>query len=250
VNYLLPERLDRLAREYALGTLAGPARRRFERVLRASPAAGMAVAVWQQRLAVLELGTVPKPPPEATWRSLEQRLFPATAPAVAPVPSRPTGALHWVRGLFSGRVLGSAVAGALLCVVLLRSQPGVIGMEPQADVLPQSYVGLLLDPGGKPTLLASSRRQGRLLTVKMLQPITIPAEQVAQLWALPKDGSAAFPVGTVPDKGSARIVLPDASEKLFFSVSQLAVSLEAAPAAAGAKPSADYVLIGHCVKLW
>ena len=27
MNYLLPERLDRLAREYALGTLAGAARR-------------------------------------------------------------------------------------------------------------------------------------------------------------------------------------------------------------------------------
>ena len=34
MNYLHPERLDRLAREYALGTLAGPARRRFETVMR------------------------------------------------------------------------------------------------------------------------------------------------------------------------------------------------------------------------
>jgi anti-sigma-K factor RskA len=250
VNYLLPERLDCLAREYTLGTLAGPARRRFERVLRSSPAAGVAVNVWQQRLAVLELGTVPKQPPEATWRSLEQRLFPRTertAP-VAPAPAK--GALQWVRGVFSGRALGAALAGALMCVVLLRYQPGLIGMEPQIDALPPSYVGLLLDKGGKPTLLASSRRQGRVLTVKMLQPIAIPPGQVAQLWALPKDGSAPFPVGTVPAKGSARIALPDASEKLFFTVAQLAVSLESVPAVAGAKPSGEYALIGHCVKLW
>ena len=53
MNYLLPERLDRLAREYALGTLAGPARRRFERVLQHSPAATLAVGVWQERLAPL-----------------------------------------------------------------------------------------------------------------------------------------------------------------------------------------------------
>ena len=33
MNYLLPDRLERLAREYALGTLAGSARWRFERVL-------------------------------------------------------------------------------------------------------------------------------------------------------------------------------------------------------------------------
>jgi anti-sigma-K factor RskA len=250
VNYLLPERLDRLARAYALGTLAGPARRRFERVLRGSPAAGMAVSVWQQRLSVLELGTVPRRPPEATWRGIEQRLFPATPQARAE-PAAPTrGVVSWVRGLFSGRTLGAALAGALLCVVLLRGQPGLIDMEPRVDALPASYVGLLLDKAGKPTLLASSRRQGRQLSVKMLQPITIPSGRVAQLWALPKDGSAPFPVGTVPAKGSARIALPDASEKLFFTVSQLAVSLEQAPAKAGDQPSGEYALIGHCVKLW
>lgn len=34
MNYRNPERIDRLAAEYALGTLRGPARRRFERLLR------------------------------------------------------------------------------------------------------------------------------------------------------------------------------------------------------------------------
>ena len=45
MNYLLPERLDRLAREYALGTLTGPARRRFERVLQQSAAARVATSM-------------------------------------------------------------------------------------------------------------------------------------------------------------------------------------------------------------
>jgi anti-sigma-K factor RskA len=245
MNYLLPERLDRLAREYALGTLAGPARRRFERLLRGSAAAGLAVGVWQQRLSVLELATEPMQPPQAIWRGIEQRLFPAAAPAAAA-----SGAWHWLSVLFSGRTLGGALAGALLCVLLLRGQPGLIGAEPQLDALPASYVGLLLDPAGKPTLLASSRRQGRLLNLKMLQPIAVPSGQVAQLWALPKDGSAPFPLGTVPGQGAARITLPDVSEKLFFNVSQLAVSLEPAPARSGDKPSGAYTLIGHCVKLW
>ena len=58
MNYLLPERLDRLAREYALGTLTGPARRRFERLLRDTPAARSAVEAWQERLSGLA-STVP-----------------------------------------------------------------------------------------------------------------------------------------------------------------------------------------------
>jgi len=82
------------------------------------------------------------------------------------------------------------------------------------------------------------------MTVKLLQPVAIPAGSVAQLWALPKDGGAAFPVGVVPGSGTGTVALADTSEKLFFDVSRLAVSIEAAPAKAGDKPSGDFVLSG------
>ena len=246
MNYLQPERLDRLAREYALGTLAGPARRRFERVLQQSPAATLAVGVWQERLALLSHSVAPLQPRASVWRGLEQRLFATGAAA----PTRSAGAMGWLARLFSARSLGGALAGVLLCALVLRIQPGLIGMEPQIDALPQSYVGLLTDASGKATVLASSRRQSRLLTVKLLQPIVVPAGRVAQLWALPKDGSAAFPVGVLPGSGSATIALADTSEKLFFNVARLAVSLEPAAAKPGDTPSAEFVLSGHCVKLW
>jgi len=243
MNYLLPERLERLAREYALGTLAGPVRRRFERLLRQAPVAMRAVGAWQERLGSLASAVPPMQPGESVWRGLEERLFVSARAA-------PRGPLQWLWGVLSVRALGGVLAGVLLCAVLLRLQPGLIGLEPQLDALPQSYVGLLTDSAGKPTVLASSKRHGRLMTVKLLQPVVIPAGSVAQLWALPRDGSAAFPVGVVPGSGTATVALADTSEKLFFNVSQLAVSIEAAPAKAGDKPSGDFVLSGHCVKLW
>jgi anti-sigma-K factor RskA len=243
MNYLLPERLDRLAREYALGTLAGPARRRFERLLRQAPAAVRAVGAWQERLGGLTGAVPPMQPRESVWRALEQRLFTSSRRAA------PEGPLQWLWGVLSVRALGGVLAGVFLCAVLLRLQPGLIGMEPRSEVLPQSYVGLLIDTAGTPTVLASSKRHGRLMTVKLLQPVNIPAGSVAQLWALPRDGSA-FPVGVVPGTGTAAVALADTSEKLFFNVSRLAVSIEAAPAKAGDKPSGDFVLSGHCVKLW
>ena len=180
MNYLLPERLDRLAR------------RRFERVLRHSAAATLAVGVWQERLATLQRKVPALEPREAVWRGLEQ---------------------------------GS-------------------------EALPASYVGLLTDAAGQPSVLASSRRQGRQLTVKMLRPIVVPAGSVAMLWALPKDGAAAFPIGVVPASGSAIIGLGAPSERLFSNVSRLAVSIEPGPAKAGDRPSGEFVLTGHCVKLW
>lgn len=233
MNYLQPERLDRLAREYVLGTLSGGARRRFERVLAQAPAAGRAVAAWQERFTVLSGGLPPMAPRNSVWQGLEQRLF-------APPPKT---SAWW-------RMLGGVLAGVLLCTVVLRLQPGLIGLEPQAEALPASYIGLLTDVEGKPAVLASSRRHGRQLTVKLLQPLVLPAGRVAQLWALPSDGSAAFPVGVLPAGGTSTLTLSDSSEKLFFKVARLAVSLEAAAAQAGDKPTQPYVLSGHCVKLW
>jgi anti-sigma-K factor RskA len=242
MNYLLPERLQALARDYALGTLQGRARRRFERVLREHAAAAQAVAAWQGRFDTLAAAVPRMTPRPALWQELESRLFPP-APAAAAAVQRP-----WWQRLFGGPTLGGALAGVLLALVVVRDQPAWLGLEPTQETLPQSYVGLLLDAEGKAAVLASSRRHGRTLTVKMLQPLAAPAGTVAQLWALPKDGGKPFAVGVLPAKGSAPIALPESSEKLFFGVSRLAVSFEPAPGAAA--PSAPFVLSGHCVKLW
>jgi len=246
MNLLDPRRLDALAREYAIGTLAGGARRRFERLLRDSRAAELAVLVWQERLATLARPVPPLEPSERVWAQLEQRLFPAPAAAGR-------GAERWWQRLLSGRSLGGALAGMLIAVVVLREQPAWVGLEPARETLPASYVGLLHDQTGRPTLLASSRRHGRVLTVKMLQPLAVPAGSVAVLWALPnaKDGGAPFAVGRVPAQGSASVALADTSEKLFFNVARLGVSIEPATGAAlPAGPSGAFVLSGDCVKLW
>src|SRR5258706_13281633 len=137
MNYLLPGRLDRLAREYALGTLAGPARRRFERVLRQAPAAMRAVGAWQERLSGLA-GAVPSMQPgESVWRRLEERLF-ASARAV------PRGPLQWLWGGMSVRALGGVLAGGRVLGGARRPPTGGVGLGgpgegvPPRDVRPPS----------------------------------------------------------------------------------------------------------------
>ncbi|WP_395699045.1 anti-sigma factor domain-containing protein [Aquabacterium sp.] len=247
MNLLLPERLDALARDYALGTMVGGARRRFDHLLREQLAAQQAVAHWQGRLAHLAAPVPPLAPRAEVWQGLQQRLF---HEAPAPAARKP-----WWQALFGGGQLwAGALAGALLCVLVLRQQPQLGGLETRQEALPASYVGLLLDVGGKPAVLASSRRHGRRLDVKLLQPLVVPAGQVAQLWGLPKDGGAPFPIGVVPagDKAGITVTLPlrDSAEKLFFNTARLAVSLQPAPALPGEAPAAPFVLSGHCVKLW
>jgi anti-sigma-K factor RskA len=239
VNLLQPERLDRLAREYALGTLHGPARRRFERLLREAPLTMRVVAHWQERLGVLAAGVPAVPPRERVWDGIEQRLF---------ARSRAAGRRGWLSSLFAPRVLGGVLAGVLLASVALRLQPQWLDLEPKGETLPASYVGLLVSDTGQATLLASSRRHGHSLAVKLLQPLEVPAGQVARLWALPREGPP-FLVGEVPARGAATLALPDSAEKLFSSVARLGVTVEAAGGDART-PAGPFVASGHCVKLW
>ena len=114
--------------------------------------------------------------------------------------------------------------------------------------LPESYVGLLTDSTGAATILASSTRHGRTMSIKVLRPIDVPAGKVLALWALPRGGEP-FPLGVVPREGKESFEMPDTSEKLLSNVPRLAVSIEDAPANAGDTP-AGFILTGHCVKLW
>jgi anti-sigma-K factor RskA len=242
VNLLHPERLERLSREYVLGTLTGRARRRFERLLTEAPLAGRVVARWQQRFDVLAAGVPPVQPRDHVWQGLQQRLFTSREKPAAPS--------FWARvqALLAPRVLGGALAGVLAATVVLKLQPQWLELESRSAALPQSYVGLLINDAGQPALLASSRRHGRSITVKLLQPLQVPEGQVARLWALPREGEP-FLVGLVPARGSASIALTDSAEKLFFNVGRLALTID--PVAAGAAaPSTPFVASGHCVKLW
>jgi anti-sigma-K factor RskA len=244
MNLLEPRRLDALAREYALGTLHGGARRRFERLLAQSPAARMVVARWQGGFAELAAAVPPLQPRPAVWQSLQQRL--GHGPAPAPAPKRP--GWNW---LGWAAPLASAALAVVLSVGLIKAFPDWAGLEPVREGLPPSYVGLLSDAQGKPGLLLSSRRHGRVLTAKLLQPLPPPAGQVAVLWAFPAtagDG-APFRVGTLPAQGSAALPLPQPAEKLFFKVNRLGVSFEPA-GALPAQPGSALVWQGPCVKLW
>lgn len=263
MNLLEPTRLRALAREHALGTLRGGARRRFDRLLRESPEARAELARWQEELATLAAAVPPLQPRAEVWQELSQRLGmqrPADGPAAPARPASPAspagsggGRSRAGQWLLSGGAWAALLAGLLVGLVLgtfvLQTRPAGPALELLRDELPASYVGLLSDAGGKPAALLSSLRHGRALTAKMLMPVSPPAGQVGLLWAFPRNGAAPFLVGALPVQGSGQLPLGDSAEKLFFNVDRLGVSFEAA-GSAPAGPTGPLVVSGPCVKLW
>lgn len=245
MRYSDPRLVDSLAAGYVLGTLAGRARRRFERLARERGDVALAVAGWEQRLGRLATSVTPVAAPERVWRAIAARTRPAAA--VASPAARGFG---WLRP--AGFGLGGLVAGVLATLSLLFVAPSLFLTADQAAMrsgerLPQSYVGLLTDAQGNGKLLVSSLRHGRTMTVKAIGAIAPPPPgQRLVLWAVPAQG-AAFVLGNVPASGSAVSQLPATSEQLLSKVTKLVVTLESAavPAAPGTA-----VYAGNCAKLW
>lgn len=242
MKYSDPQLVEHLASAYVLGTLAGGARRRFERLRADRPDVQLAAARWEARLGQLAQSVPAVHPSPRVWKAIEAR----TRPAAASAP-RAKGSWLWP----AGWGFGGAAAGVLATVALLFSAPTLFLTADQVamragEKLPQSYVGLLTDAQGNGKLLVSSLRHGRTMTVKVIGPITPPAAGRLVLWAVPATG-AAFVLGAVPATGSAVSLLPDTSEKLLSKVTRLVVTLETtdAPATPG-----TVVFSGNCAKLW
>lgn len=242
MKYDQPELLDRLAAAYVFGALGRLPRRRFQRLLRVSAAAQQALQTWETRGAALAAVVPAVQPSPAVWAEIERRTGLTPRRAVAG---------RWLERL---RLSAGFAFGVLLTAGVVHLQPGWLPSSlqrvdlPAQSVLPASYVGLMLDTAGRPAVLASSRRHGVELSVKLLQPLVVPAEREAVLWALPKEG-APFRLGVLRAEPKQLITMSGTSEQLLAQVTELAVSVEPAGSAVAA-PSAGFLLRGHCVKLW
>jgi anti-sigma-K factor RskA len=251
-----PQLIDRLAGEYVLGTMHGGARRRFQKLMLQHQAVRSAVAAWEGRLHKLAVSVPQHAPSPKVWAAIEARTRPGPAQASAQEASSSGGWFwRWMGGMAKAGVF-TAVGVAATLGVLNYAPEMLVSVDQVAQreqAMPQSYVGLLLDGEGRPSLLVSSTRHGSRVSVKSLRPMEAPAGKVLQVWALPRESGAPFPIGVATltkPPGSTTFQMSDSSEALLSKVGQLAVSVEDAPVAMGAAPTEPFLLKGHCVKLW
>ena len=121
MNYNHPELLDRLAAKFALGTLGGHARRRFERLLRELPAARSAVLAWDERLAGLATSVPQVAPPDRVWAAIDEHTAPRSAAAPA--------ATSWLARLFKPPAFGFAFGAAMTASVLMSNPALFVSLD-------------------------------------------------------------------------------------------------------------------------
>lgn len=225
MDYGRPDLADRLAAEYVLGTLTGPARRRLEALLPAHPALRAAVAQWQQRLHPLAERVPAVQPGAAVWQRVQARLFGST-----PLP------LPWWRrvGAWQG-LSGAALAAVLVLAVLLGRPP----LQAPPIVVVLAAHGAAGAGAVQASFVASLNADGRTLVLKPIEAPTLPAAQAFELWAVPAAG-APRSLGLVSARAGALV----RHAGLLDGTAALAVSLEPAGGSPTGAPTGPIVALG------
>ena len=239
-----PELLQKVAASYALGTLRGGARRRFETLAREQPAVRAAALLWQAHWAGLTELQAPQAPPAAVWTridnlvqaersALRQRARQGAAPPAAPA------ALPWWQRLAPWRLaagMGALATAAAVVVALqvtgsLRETTGQQIAQLQGEVAtlsaraaqPQAaYVAVLSDAQAAAALLVTFDERSQQLQLQRVGGFEVPADRSLQLWALP-DGGKPRSLGVLQEERSQ--ALPATAGEVQ-GVPTLAISLE------------------------
>jgi len=225
MDYSRPELADRLAAEYVLGTLQGPARRRFETLQSAHPALRQAVAQWQARLTPLSASVPPMAPPARVWQGVEARLFGAAPAARPPL---------WQRLALWRGISGVATAAALALFVVASQTP-----PPQAPIV----VVLAANPEAAQALnasfVASVSADGRALVLRPLHDVALSPQRALELWAVPAQG-APRSLGLVRASGATTLL----RAQLLRDTAAFAVSVEPAGGSPTGAPTGPIVSVG------
>ena len=230
MDYSRPDLADRLASEYVLGTLRGPARRRLEVLLPAHPTLRAAVEAWQRRLMPLATAVKPIDPSPAVWQRVQARLFADMQPNLPTAPLPWWQRLGWWRG-FSGAALAAVVGlSVLLAVPQPLAPPIVIVLSANPDagagVVPASFV-------------ASVGPDGKTLVLKPVNVPALEATRALELWAVPAQG-APRSLGLV--SASSGVTVQRAN--LLLGTAAFAVSLEPAGGSPTGAPTGPILSVG------
>jgi anti-sigma-K factor RskA len=233
MNYANPELREALAAEYALGTLQGAVKRRFEGLMRDDRALRDLVADWQGRLNPLAEWVRPVQPPAHVWTAI------ANAVGV-PAEEEPAPQASLLSRLWDSMPLWRAVASVSAAVIVAFIIYFSIIYEP----IRPSHIAILVDQSGQPLWVAGLDETDSYLTLKPVAAPAIEAGKSLELWLVSSVGEPRS-LGLLTPDGYAANVTRGQTHVLLRS--SLAVSVEPEGGSHTGAPTGPIVGIGHIV---
>ena len=226
---------EALAAEFALGTLQGRARRRFERSLKEDPALRRRVAAWQERLTPLNEGIAPVRPPARVWRDIEQRIRKTSR----------RGTRIWDNlGFWRTASFAASAAVVLLAVILAI---GIPSFKPH-----DTMVAVLSDDQSNPAITVSWQadpRGAERLRVRVMGHAEMAPDTAWELWMLPGGDQKPVSLGLITTHENQTVLVPRPLAVAINRASGLAMSVEPKGGSPTGVPTGPILYKGLCTMM-
>ncbi len=239
MRYRDPELQSQLAAEYVLGTLRGLARKRFEALMTDDPTLAAHVRRWEQQLQQLHQVTAEVPPSPEVWEGIRKQIRGSSTRPEAVQDSL-------LKRLRFYRWFSAASFACVLLLSLTLWAPWQTGADPAAA--PVSYVAVMKDEIGDPSMVATLVQDGRRLRLDLLKKPRVPENQQLQLWAQSREDGRFRSLGNLPLEKQSEATLSREEWGLIRSAEYLVVSVEA-PGELALQPSPEIIARGLCVRV-
>lgn len=245
MRYDDPDLQDRLAAQYALGSLTGLARRRLETLMRQNPALQARVTAWEEQLAPLADTAPPIVPPGHVLTALHRRLFHdhASSQSHSARPARSAGS-WWDRIAAWRWMTGAALAVAVALMAYVAVDIG-IGDAPPAVSGQPSYVAVLSDESEIPGLVVTAFDKPWRLAVEPLDGLSAPDGPALQIWAVERGTGTTRPLVRIADRTPVQLPMSTEMWSMVKNAESLIVSVDDA----GAETPGPTLYAGLCIQL-
>ena len=199
----------RLAAEYALGTLRGRARARFEAIARADPEVEAIRRQWEAAFAAFAERVPAVEPPARVWSRIEERI----------AERGPKGAWSSLGFWRSFGLLAGGVASVLVAAFLSLSG----GSAPRGE---PAMLAVLISPTNEARMVISMHAPD-VVKVRNFRPWKSVEDEgkALELWAIPKEG-APRSLGMVPNVSGDMTMKVRLDDERLKGAATLALSVE------------------------
>lgn len=230
-----PSLMEQLAASYALGSLRGGARRRFEALARDNATLRAAALIWQSRLASVAELQPQTAPSAAVWKRIENlvqaekqsRAMQSARASAVSASSASSGGWWASLGVWRGASFAGALATVVAVVTGLSANGQLQGqvqeLTAKLSATPDiQYVAVLADDKASASMLVTFDPRNRKLLLKRVGDFREQPDKSLELWALPP-GAAPKSLGVLSGDPVVRLT---AASNDIREVPTLAISLE------------------------
>ena len=233
-RYQNPEVFEQLAMEYAVGSLQGRARDRFEVLMDTHFYLRAIVDAYEMKFANLVELLPEKSPTNNVWNNIEAHIKESTA-ETAEEAKEP-----WWKTNFFKQGFSMAMMAMIVAVVYVFDP--MTGHKSEAIAY-----SAIMESGNNSQMMAVTKIQksDMKLSIDIMKPMAIDEGMELTLWCHPKTGGKPMKMGTISKSGKTELSISKDEWENLANIGQLKVSLEMKGQANITTPSDKILLQGQ-----